>query len=64
MEDPNSESTKEDTIVAAFDGKTSVVSCRNCGKVGDHWTRFCPYSVNGAVDLDDDDGESNPKVRK
>lgn len=48
VEDPNSdivqpgEKKEEDNIFAGVKN-SSIVVCRHCGMVGDHWTLKCPY---------------------
>jgi hypothetical protein len=53
MEDPNQDAAPKEAAVAQ-----SVVICRTCGKIGDHWTRFCPYkglSGGKEAEVDRDD---------
>ncbi|KAL0587190.1 hypothetical protein ABG067_003248 [Albugo candida] len=48
MEDPNAdqilpgEKREEESVFAGVKG-ASIITCRHCGIVGDHWTLKCPY---------------------
>ncbi|TYZ68164.1 hypothetical protein PybrP1_004702 [[Pythium] brassicae (nom. inval.)] len=48
LEDPNADQVlpgekKEDENIFAGVKNSSIVVCRHCGMVGDHWTLKCPY---------------------
>ncbi|EQC41668.1 hypothetical protein SDRG_01626 [Saprolegnia diclina VS20] len=53
MEDPSADNVlpgeeKEKESIFAGVGKQSIVVCRHCGMVGDHWTLKCPYKDSAA----------------
>ncbi|KAF0714063.1 Aste57867_4077 [Aphanomyces stellatus] len=56
MEDPNADQIlpgekKEEESVFSGVNKSSIVVCRHCGMVGDHWTLKCPYKDSKPEDM-------------
>ncbi|KDO34586.1 hypothetical protein SPRG_00649 [Saprolegnia parasitica CBS 223.65] len=71
MEDPSADQVlpgeeKEKESIFSGVSKQSIVVCRHCGMVGDHWTLKCPYKDSAAPMTDmsdmprDDDETSAP----
>jgi translation initiation factor 3 subunit G len=50
IEDPNAiaEDENPEDMIAQLEDRKSIVVCRNCGKVGDHWTLKCPFKDGNA----------------
>lgn len=56
LEDPNADMVqpgekKEDENIFAGVKNSSIVVCRHCGMVGDHWTLKCPYKDTPADEI-------------
>uniref|UniRef100_K3X937 Eukaryotic translation initiation factor 3 subunit G n=1 Tax=Globisporangium ultimum (strain ATCC 200006 / CBS 805.95 / DAOM BR144) TaxID=431595 RepID=K3X937_GLOUD len=59
LEDPNADQVlpgekKEEENIFAGVKNSSIVVCRHCGMVGDHWTLKCPYKDTPADELPSD----------
>jgi translation initiation factor 3 subunit G len=59
LEDPNADQVlpgekKEDENIFAGVKNSSIVVCRHCGMVGDHWTLKCPYKDTPVDELPTD----------
>lgn len=56
MEDPSAdqilpgEKREEESVFAGVKG-ASIITCRHCGVVGDHWTLKCPYKDTPAGEI-------------
>ncbi|KAF0749048.1 hypothetical protein AaE_007155 [Aphanomyces astaci] len=58
MDDPNADQIlpgekKEEESVFSGVKQTSIVVCRHCGMVGDHWTLKCPYKDSAPPTADE-----------
>lgn len=73
LEDPNADQVqpgqkKEEENVFSGVKNSSIVVCRHCGMVGDHWTLKCPYKDTPSEQLKDgkcipvDGGKSGEKT--
>ncbi|KUF87986.1 hypothetical protein AM588_10001651 [Phytophthora nicotianae] len=59
LEDPNADQVlpgekKEEENIFAGVKNSSIVVCRHCGMVGDHWTLKCPYKDTPKEELEQD----------
>ncbi|OWZ16574.1 Eukaryotic translation initiation factor 3 subunit G [Phytophthora megakarya] len=59
LEDPNADQIlpgekKEEENIFAGVKNSSIVVCRHCGMVGDHWTLKCPYKDTPKEELEQD----------
>uniref|UniRef100_A0AAV1TJU8 Eukaryotic translation initiation factor 3 subunit G n=1 Tax=Peronospora matthiolae TaxID=2874970 RepID=A0AAV1TJU8_9STRA len=59
LEDPNADQVlpgekKEEENIFAGVKNSSIVVCRHCGMVGDHWTLKCPYKDTPKEEMEQD----------